>query len=229
MSISTLLHKIRRKLTKLRLQPIRVFCLHHVCEHFDATYMNDCDWMQLSVFQTKIHDLQHQGYKFISISEAYQRLKNDRFRINKYAVLTFDDGYKSLSEVLPWLEEKKIPVILFINSKYLDGMSCRKEVNEKYLTQNELFALNHPLIEIGSHGYEHTDASIMNKEEFLTHIEKNIEVLQTHPCYVPFHAYTWGRHTYITDKVLYTKGIIPVYADGMKNYNTHQMIHRELL
>ena len=229
MKISTLIHKIRRKFMKLRLQPIRVFCLHHVCKQFDADAMNACDWMEFSVFQDKINDLQNQGYQFISLSKAYKYLHNDWIRTKKYAVLTFDDGCKSLLEILPWLEEQQISAMLFINGRYMDGESYRKNPNEKYLTQNELFALNHPLIEIGSHGYEHTDASIMNKDEFLIHIENNIEVLHTHPCYIPFHAYTWGRHTEMSDNILQSKHITPVYVDGMKNYNLPIIIHRELL
>lgn len=214
---------------KLRLQPIRVFCLHHVCKQFDVEAMNAGDWMELSIFKDKINNLRNNGYQFISMSEAYQHIKTDYIRFRKYAVLTFDDGYSSLKEILPWLESQKIPVVLFINGKYLDGESYRKNPNEKYLTQNELFALNHPLIEIGSHGYEHTDASMMNKDEFLIHIEKNVEVLQTHPCYIPFHAYTWERHTEVTDEALHKKMITPVYVDGMKNYSGTNVIHRELL
>ncbi len=214
---------------KLRLQPIRVFCLHHVCKKFDVEAMNVGDWMELSTFQDKVDDLRNQGYQFISLSDAYQHIKTDYIRFRKYAVLAFDDGYSSLKEILPWLESQKIPVVLFVNGRYLDGKTYRKNPNEKYFTYDELFALNHPFIELGSHGYEHTDASIMNKDEFLIHIEKNVEVLHTHPCYIPFHAYTWGRHTKVTDKVLHEKMITPVYVDGMKNYNGTDVIHRELL
>ena len=229
MNYSIFIQKVKRKWMKLRLQPIRVFCLHHVCKKFDVEAMNVCDRMELSTFQDKVDDLRNQGYQFISLSDAYQHIKTDYIRFRKYAVLAFDDGYSSLKEILPWLELQKIPVVLFINGKYLDGESYRKNPNEKYLTQNELFALNHPLIEIGSHGYEHTDASIMNKDEFLIHIEKNVEVLHTHPCYIPFHAYTWGRHTEMSDNILQSKHITPVYVDGMKNYNLPIIIHRELL
>ena len=229
MKFSIFIQKVKRKWIKLRLQPIRVFCFHHVCKQFDVDAMNDGDWMELSVFQDKVNELINQGYHFISLSDAYQHMKKDYIRLCKYAILAFDDGYSSLKEILPWLDSQKIPVILFVNGKYLDGKSYRNSPKEKYLTQKELFALNHSLIEIGSHGYEHVDATQMNKEEFLIHIEKNIEVLQPHPCYVPFHAYTWGRHTEYTDEVLHRKMITPVYVDGMKNYNATSVIHREVL
>ena len=213
---------------KLRLQPIRVYCLHHVCAEFDAEVMNACDWMQFDEFKTKVKTMQQNGVEFISLSDAYKHICNDHVRCKKYAVLVFDDGYASLKEILPWLEERQIPVALFINGKYLDGKSYRKNPKEKYLTKEELFALSSPLIEIGSHGWEHLDASKISADEFKIIIEQNIQLLHTHPRYVPFHAYTWGKHNGMNDTILQSKNIIPVYINGMKNYREQQVIYREL-
>lgn len=221
--------KIQCKLIKFRLQPIRVFCLHHVCEQFNAESMYQCDWMELSCFKEKINALRSHGYKFISLKEAYNHLNNDWFRRKKYAVLTFDDGYKSLLDILPWLEKQNIPATLFVNGKYLDGKSYRESPKEQYLTYEELFALNSPLIEIGHHGWEHTDATKMTKEELRECVHKNIEILSSHPIYIPFWAYTWGRYTVETNQILRTNEIIPVYVNGMKNYTNEGFINRELL
>ena len=120
-----LVNKIRRKWMKLRLQPIYVFCFHHVCETFDAASMNQRDWMQIDEFKQKVLKMQQDGVEFISLKEAYNKITNDKFRNHKYAVLTFDDGYASLNEILPWLEGQNIPATLFINGKYLDGKSFR--------------------------------------------------------------------------------------------------------
>lgn len=214
---------------KLCLQPIRVFCLHHVCEMFDADYMNACDWMQIDEFKSKVLALQQDGVEFISLSDAYVKLTNDRFRSHKYVVLTFDDGYASLKEILPWLEEQQIPATLFINGKYLDGKSYRKNPKEKYLTKEELFVLTSPLIEIGNHGWEHLCVTEMSEDEFGTSVEKNVNLLSTHPNYIPFWAYTYGGHSNKTDDYLHRQGLVPIYIDGMKNYNEIKVIHRELL
>jgi len=222
------LHNLQDKWTKICLQPIRVFCMHHVCETFDAESMNKGDWMQIDDFKRKVSDLQRHGVAFISLTHAYTHICKDLFRLKKYAVLTFDDGYASLKEILPWLGEQHIPVTLFINGKYLDGKSYRKNPNEKYLTNDEYSSLTSPLIEIGSHGWEHTDASKISMDEFKLSISQNIELLHAHPRYIPFHAYTWGRHNEMTDIILQSKNIIPVYMDGMKNYNNQHIIHREL-
>ena len=229
MTISVFVHKVLRKLMKMRLQPIRVFCLHHVCEQFDADAMYACDWMALDEFKQKINVLRNQGYQFISLTAAYEHLKKDWFRCKKYAVLTFDDGYKSLLEVLPWLEEQQIPATLFINGKYLDGKSYRENPKEYYLTYDELFALTSPLIEIGHHGWEHTAATEMTEEELLESLQKNTEILSAHPRYIPFWAYTWGKHIESNDKCLLVNGIIPVLIEGNKNYKRIGAIDRELL
>ncbi len=221
-------YHIVNKITKMRLRPIRVFCLHHVCETFDVESMYECDWMQIDEFKNKVFSMQEGGVEFISLTEAYKHICNDWFRYKKYSVLTFDDGYATLKELLPWLEEQRIPATFFINGKYLDGESYRKNPNEKYINNEEVFALTSSLIEIGSHGWEHTDASKISTEEFIQSIAQNVELLQTHPRFIPFHAYTWGRHNGMTDIILQSKNIIPVYMDGMKNYNNQHIIHREL-
>lgn len=225
----TIVPKIYRKVIKLRMQPIRVFCLHHVCEQFDAESMYPFDWIELSEFKLRIKDLHNHGYQFISLTEAYNHLKKDLFRRKKFAVLTFDDGYKSLLEVLPWLEKQSIPATLFINGKYLDGTSYRESPKEQYLTCDELFALNSPLIEIGHHGWSHTDATKMTEEELEESMKNNIEVLSPHPRYIPFWAYTWGRHDDTSNRYLKQKNIIPLIITGGKNYKFKDHIDRELL
>ena len=227
--IKELYHKIQRKLMKLRLWPIRIFCMHHICATFDANSMNEGDWMQIDDFKHNVLALQENGAEFISLTEAYYKITNDKWRNNKYVVLTFDDGYASLKEILPWLEEQHIPATLFINGKYLDGKSYRKNPKEQYLTKEELFSLTSPLIEIGSHGWEHADASKMSDDEFKLCIEQNIKLLQAHLRYIPFHAYTWGRYTGGSNRVLTEMNITPVLMDGMKNYDNRNVMHRELL
>ncbi len=221
--------KLQRKWKKLRLRPIRIFCLHHVCKAYDEESMCIGDWMSISSFKAKIMNMQKVGVHFISMKEAQKHMTCDVVRCRNYAVITFDDGYSSLKEILPWLAEHNIPVTLFINGKYLDGKSYRDNSNEKYLTREELWTLASPFIEVGSHGWEHIDATQMSLDEFGRYIDENLKLIQQHPGYIPFHAYTWGRHTLGTDAYLHSKRITPVYIDGMKNYNGTEVVHRELL
>lgn len=214
---------------KNRLLPIHVFCFHHVCAEFDAESMIACDWMDNAEFKTKIQAMRQEDVKFISLTEAYRHICEDWVRCKKYVVLTFDDGYASLKEILPWLEEQKIPATLFINGKYMDGKSYRKNPKEKYLTKNELWELTSPMIEIGNHGWEHIRVTEQENEDFDKSVTQNVDVLSKHPNYVPFWAYTYGAHSEKTDMYLREQHIVPIYIDGGMNYNDHNVIHRELL
>ena len=223
------MNKILRRWMRFRLQPICVFCLHHVCEHFDAESMHEGDWIALDTFKKKLLAMQQSGRQFISLSKAHDELTHSfspfAFRLSHYVVLTFDDGYASLREVLPWLKEQGIPVTLFINPDYAAGNAYRESDKEKYLTLAELSELD---VEIGIHGLQHVDATKMTPTEFRIFVEESIKATQKIDGYIPFWAYTWGRHNEMTDILLQSKNIIPVYMDGMKNYREQQVIHREL-
>lgn len=226
-----LLHRIKRKLMKMRLRPIRVFCLHHVCAEFDPESMNACDWMNIDEFKAKVKALQQDGVEFISLKDAYRHICKDWIRCKKYAVLTFDDGYASLKEILPWLNEQHIPATLFINGKYLDGKSYRKNPKEQYLSKedfDQLYKL-YPLLTIGSHGWEHNRVTDMTEEEFEESVTRNVTLLKEQSNYIPFWAYTYGNHTEKTDAYLRSIDISPVYIDGTHNYNDSMVVHRELI
>ena len=229
---------------KLCLQPIRVLGFHQVSDEYNPLTMWECDWTQTEQFKKNILHLKEQGYTFISLSEAYKKIANDKFRNHKYVVLTFDDGYKSISNILPWLEEQKIPITLFINTKYLDGKSwsaineeqarrAKKDIDmlkevcpDLYMSQEELFRLTSPLISIGMHGHEHLDATKQTTEEFKQNVQQCKELLKNHPRYIPYFAYTWGHHNEKTDNLLKEIELVPVLMNGNKNYNNAGYIDR---
>ena len=86
---------IKRKWTRLRLKPVRVFCFHHVSDVFEPDTMWECDWTQTDAFKQDILTMKKK-YTFISLEEAYNHISNDKFRKTSYAVLTSDDGWASL-------------------------------------------------------------------------------------------------------------------------------------
>lgn len=230
--MKSLLTIAKRKWMHLRLQPICVYCLHHVCAHFDANSMYKVDWMAIEDFKHKIFTLQQQGVVFISLSAAYLKLQKDHVRLKKYAVLTFDDGYASLKEILPWVIEQNIPVTLFINPDYAKGKAYRETPKENYLNIAEIedyVTISKGLIEIGMHGLQHKDVTTMSEKEFIDFASKSINATSQLKGFIPFWAYTWGRHSAMTDRVLLTKSIAPVLIDGMSNYKNANIMHRELI
>lgn len=221
--------KVLNRWKKICLQPIRVYCLHHVTAIYDADSMCAGDWMFADRFKKTVKFMQNCGVEFISLSEAYRHICKDKMRCKKYAVLTFDDGYASLKEILPWLEKQNIPVTLFINGKYLDGRSYRQNPKERYLTKDEIWDITSPLVEIANHGWEHILVTNMTDDEFEMSVERNVDSLSAHPNYAPYWAYTYGVHSDRTDNHLHAQQLIPVYIDGQKNYNDNKVIHREIL
>lgn len=119
--------RIKRRLLHLRLQPIRVFCFHVVSDVFDSQTMWKCDWMSVEGFKGTINHLLSKKYKFISWTDAYKHICEDRVRYRKYAVVTFDDGDSSIMNVMPWLTKKRIPVTLFVNPGILSSDYLREK------------------------------------------------------------------------------------------------------
>lgn len=235
--------KIRRRWLHLRLQPIPVFVFHSVSDVYNPLLWWDCDWTQTVQFKQNILHLKKQ-YTFISLNEAYDKLCRDTFRFRKYAVLTADDGYRSLLNILPWLEKQKIPITLFVNTKYLDNKSwsfineekarkVKPEVDmfkevcpDLYLSFDELFALDSPWITIGLHGHEHSNAFKLSDCDFRDNVEKCKEILSSHPRYIPYFAYTWGNRNVMTDGILKEMNLIPVVVKGTKNYRFCDFVDR---
>ena len=238
-----LFHRISRKLTKLRLQPIRVFCFHHVSEVYDSLTMWEEDWVNTGVFRQWIVSMMKRGYTFISLSEAYIKLKQDKFRCKKYAVLTADDGYKSILNILPWLKEQNIPITLFVNPQYimedrigenmqnrLDQSQTKVSSGEIYLKMNDILSIQSPYATFAYHGYEHLDEWDMNEETFTQNLTRCIETMQRDfPNVIPFYAHTYGHATKRYDAILHEHGLTPVYVSGNSNYNDALHIDRELI
>lgn len=231
MKIEDLILRIKRKWMKMRLQPIRVLCFHQVSDAFDESTMERVDWLETDLFKQRIEALCQEGYTFISLPEAHEKMRKDWFRRKRYAVLTADDGWASLKNILPWLNEQQIPVTLFLNPAYLDGMHYRNSDKEQYLSAEEIAQLykQYPLVTVGMHGWEHKNATKQTEEEFRESVEKSERYLKVLPNYVPYFAYTWGRHSGMTDDMLLKRGITPVLIMGGQNYSNFQIIDRELL
>ena len=231
-----------RKLTHC---PIHVYVFHHVSDSRDPLISGKPDWTQKSVFFSNLRALKKK-YRFISLPSAYSKIKNDRIRLRKYAVLTTDDGLRTILSVIPWIEENGIPLTCFINAKYMDGVSYKAEdavrirredadadigqvIKGQYLKYNEVFALDSPLISMASHGFEHIDSTVQNEDDFKDNVLKCEKALENHPRFIRFFAYPWGNHSKMTDQILSDMDLVPVVVDGAANCNDASIIHRECI
>lgn len=231
MNLGAFIVKIHRRLLKIRLSPIRVFCFHQVSDVFESDTMWECDWTQTEVFEKKILALKEK-YTFVPLTEAYRRIASDKLRLKNYATLTADDGWASLKKILPWLAEQKIPITLFLNPLYMDGEHFQYRVTEKFLTRKEvadLTARYEPYITIASHGWSHDDCAKMTMDAFEKSVRSSELYLKSMQGKVPFYAFTFGRHTTKQMELLTQQCLIPVLIDGVENYNDKSCVHRECI
>lgn len=242
MKIKEIVLKLKRRLLRLRLQPVRVFCFHEVDENEE----NNPDRIPMSFLMETIQQLLNSGYKFISLKEAHAHIKKDKIRIKKYAVLTADDGLKCQLNVLDWLEKKNIPITLCLNVLSLSNKTCglpyrkwyhiedketeKRYAEQLYISESELQRIESNLVTFALHGVNHDEAATeISLDDFRKDVEACIQKFASNKHYVPFYTYKYGMHNRNTDEVLRQYNLTPILVDGEKNYNDASCIHRELL
>lgn len=142
------------------------------------------------------------------------QLLTDNCKKNKIQVsLTFDDGYACLYDtVLPILQAEDAVATIYINTGWIGGCKKTRKISnpdlghypgEKFLTWDEVKALDQIGWEIGSHGVEHTDLTKESIEiitQELINSKNTIEDKLNKPC--EHFAYTYGKHSKIVRKAV---------------------------
>ncbi len=220
--------RLKHYWSRIWLHPIQVFVFHQVSDVFEPETMWECDWTQTNAFKQRILALKKK-YTFISLTEVQRHLAQDKWRFRNYASLTADDGWASLTNILPWLVEQKIPVPLFLNPSCLDGKHWNSRETDKLLTREEVVRFveqGAPYITIASHGWTHKSSLHMTMEEFIESVDKSERVLQEMPAKVPFFAYASGLSAEGQFGYLRKQGLTPVYVDRRVNSKDSILIHR---
>lgn len=225
--------RVRRKVLHLRLAPVRVFCFHVVEDQFNPETTWEGDFIQTDRFKEFILRLASEGYRFISLTDAYRHISSDYIRTKKYASITFDDGVSSVTKILPWLAEHAIPVTLFVNPGFLLGEK-REDKQMNLLSLSELEDLtdeykNKEVITVGNHSYRHDDCSALSADALRSDLTRSETVLAEIRTRIPYFAYPCGIRTNITDRIVREAQLIPVLCDQQKNYDDPSVIHREII
>ena len=101
-------------------KPILILNFHQISYEFNPNIDLQTSWTPLDSFDQTIRFLQANNFQLISLLEADNIIESKQKRKKHYAAITFDDGYASILNILPYLENNKIPVTFFINTAYLD-------------------------------------------------------------------------------------------------------------
>lgn len=231
MKISSIPKRVSRLWLSLWYRPIRVFCFHQVSDVFEPDTMWECDWTPTVTFKKNILCLKKK-YTFISLTEAYEHIKRDRIRKSNYAVLTADDGWASLKNILPWLAEQEIPVTLFLNPLYFDGAHHQSRETEQLLSGEEIQEIVNtysPYVSIASHGWKHESCKGLPIGEFEEKARMAELALAGLDGKIPFYAFAYGFYYEEELESLRKMGLTPVLMDGEMNFTNEIGVHRELM
>lgn len=100
-------------------KPIIILNYHHISDVYDSTTQDINIWTSLKDFENTILYFKNKGYEFISMHDAIS-IHNSKQKPNKhYISITFDDGHKSILNVLDVMNKHKVPMLFFINSAYI--------------------------------------------------------------------------------------------------------------
>lgn len=101
-------------------KPIVILNYHHISEVFDSTTQDISIWTSLKDFENTIVYFKNKGYEFISMEKALDIYYKKEKPKKNYITITFDDGHKSILNVLDVMSKHNVPVLFFINSAYIN-------------------------------------------------------------------------------------------------------------
>lgn len=171
------------------------------------------------VFEAQIKTLKDAGYKFIWPKEIPNLLKDPQNRQNKYAILSFDDGYEDFyTDVFPILKKHNIKAVNYVVSNFRNKLNYMKDAQIKDLVESGL-------VEIGSHTYSHPRLDIIeetaaNNEVLLG--KKSLE--EAFNIHIESFAYPYGGHNETTEKFVESAGFTTAVT-----LDEGTMVTRELL
>ncbi len=151
--------------------------------------------IKLDVFKEQIKIIEEEGIKFIHPNEFEESLSSSKG--DRKVLLTIDDGLLSFYQnAWPLLKRKKIPFILFINTREIGTFNYMnwEQIKELYNDEN---------VEIGNHSHSH-EYLVDEKEEIIKDdIEKSIKIFKENlGKNSEFFSYPFGEYSLNFKKII---------------------------
>ena len=124
--------------------------------------------IQLNVFKEQLKVIEDEGIKFINPKEFESSLSQAKKQ--RKVLLTIDDGLSSFYDnAWPILKERKIPFILFVNTREVGAYNYMswEQITELYNSEN---------VEIGNHSHSHEYLVDENPDVIKKDISKSIKI-----------------------------------------------------
>jgi peptidoglycan/xylan/chitin deacetylase (PgdA/CDA1 family) len=114
----SLISKAKRRFFRDLYKPLKVFFYHQVSSRFVDGKDKESIFSTMDMFEKNLEYLR-KHYQLISMPKANELFQQRKLRGERYAVITFDDGYANILEALDVLKKQRIPATIFANSKYV--------------------------------------------------------------------------------------------------------------
>lgn len=135
-----------------------------------------------STFAGHLRVLRDAGWEPIDLHRFLRGLREPDTLPERAALLTFDDGYKSMRDVtLPLLQELDVSAVLFVPAGFVGGRNtfdAGVEPDEPICDWDDLRALAHGGVSIQSHAWSHRRFSELSTEERRRELAESKAVLE---------------------------------------------------
>ncbi len=161
--------------------------------------------IQLNVFKEQIKIIEEAGIKFVHPKDFSEDLSNNKKK--RKLLLTIDDGLLSFyKKAWPILREKKIPFILFVNTREVGSFN--------YMNWDQILELyKNDYVEIGNHSHSHEYLADKDNETIKDDILKSIKIFKSKlGTNSKFFSYPFGEYSLSFKKIIKDLGF--EYAFG---------------
>ena len=126
--------------------------------------------IQLDVFKNQLEIIENENMQFIHPNDFGKKINQDKQE--RKVLLTIDDGLLSFYQnAWPILRDKKIPFILFVNTREVGAFN--------YMTWDQILELHkNENVEIGNHSHSHEYLVEEKKEVIKNDIVKSINIFE---------------------------------------------------
>ena len=146
--------------------------------------------VSVEMFQQHLNAIEESGLKFIEPLKFKEQVLNGKKFTERYILLTVDDSFKSFYQnAWPILREKKIPFIIFVNTREINSN------HPNYMTWDQIRELRDSgLVTIGGHSWSHEYFVNMKINEVKKDIETSHQDYLKELKFIPdLYAHTFGE------------------------------------
>ncbi len=135
-------------------------------------------------------------YDFASLNDLSKYLKGLKKFSKPTVILTFDDGYRDILTLKPYLDKNKIKPALFVLSDTKNANKSEMDTDRQFLNDNEIRLIIKSGWEIGNHTSTHSNLSNLKKDSQKKEIIESKKTLENKfGIKVDYFAYPRGKYS----------------------------------